>query len=131
MFLPIAALTIATALVFAVPAAHSTPITFGTILSGPNEVPHGANATDNRVVFRLDDARHRGAHPLLRTTRQETYLSPVFDLTQSLIYNAAFVTLEGGLPQAEAALIAGIEGGMTDFNIHTTANMGGALQRRV
>jgi hypothetical protein len=26
-------------------------------------------------------------------------------------YNPAFVTLEGGVPQAEAALIAGIEGG--------------------
>jgi len=33
-----------------------------------------------------------------------TYSSVVFDLTQSTIYNPAFVTLEGGLPQAEAAL---------------------------
>ena len=48
-----------------------------------------------------------------------TYSSAVFDLTQSLIYNPAFVTLEGGLPQAEAALIGGIEGGLTYFNIHT------------
>jgi hypothetical protein len=36
------------------------------------------------------------------------YSSQVFDLTQPLIYNPAFVTLQGGLPQAEAALIAGI-----------------------
>ena len=49
-----------------------------------------------------------------------TYSSPVFDLTQSLIYNPAFVTLQGGLPQAEAALIAGIIGGQTYFNIHTS-----------
>jgi hypothetical protein len=49
-----------------------------------------------------------------------TYSSVVFDLTGSLIYNPAFVTLEGGLPNAEAALIAGIEGGATYFNIHTT-----------
>jgi hypothetical protein len=48
-----------------------------------------------------------------------TYSSVVFNLTQSTIYNPAFVTLEGGLPQAEAALIAGIEGGQTYFNIHT------------
>jgi len=53
-----------------------------------------------------------------------TYSSVVFDLTQSTIYNPAFVTLEGGLPQAEAALIAGIEGGQTYFNIHTTAHPG-------
>ncbi len=42
-----------------------------------------------------------------------TYVSPVFDLTQPLIYNPAFVTMQGGLSQAEAALIAGIENGMT------------------
>jgi hypothetical protein len=52
----------------------------------------------------------------------------VFDLTQSTIYNPAFVTLEGGLPQAEAALIAGIEGGQTYFNIHTTAHPGGEIR---
>src|SRR6202022_2335344 len=57
-----------------------------------------------------------------------TYSSVVFDLTQSLIYNPAFVTLQGGLPQAEAALIAGIEGGATYFNIHTTNFMGGEIR---
>ena len=57
-----------------------------------------------------------------------TYSSVVFDLTQSTIYNPAFVTLEGGLPQAEAALIAGIEGGQTYFNIHTTAHPGGEIR---
>lgn len=57
-----------------------------------------------------------------------TYLSPVFDLTQPLIYNPAFVTMQGGLSQAAAALIAGIEGGMTYLNIHTSANMGGEIR---
>src|SRR5712672_577744 len=57
-----------------------------------------------------------------------TYNSVVFDLTQSTIYNPAFVTLEGGLAQAEAALIAGIEGGQTYFNIHTTAHPGGEIR---
>src|ERR1700737_712587 len=43
---------------------------------------------------------------------QGTFLSQLFSLTQSLIYNPAFVTLQGGtIPQAEAALIAGIEKG--------------------
>jgi len=59
---------------------------------------------------------------------QGTYLSPLFDLTQPPIYNPAFVTLEGGLSQAEAALIAGIEGGNTYFNIHTMANPGGEIR---
>jgi hypothetical protein len=57
-----------------------------------------------------------------------TYSSPVFDLTQSLIYNPAFVTLEGGIPQAEAALITGIENGQTYFNIHTTNFGGGEIR---
>jgi hypothetical protein len=49
-----------------------------------------------------------------------TYTSPVFDLTQALIYNPAFITSHSSsIPQAEAALIAGIENGETYFNIHT------------
>src|SRR6266481_2882563 len=58
-----------------------------------------------------------------------TYSSQVFDLTQSLIYNTTpvtgFVALQGGIPQAEAALIAGIENGETYFNIHATTFPGG------
>jgi hypothetical protein len=58
-----------------------------------------------------------------------TYSSAVFDLTQPLIYNPAFVTLEGGtIPQAEAALITGIEHGMTYLNIHTTNFPGGEIR---
>lgn len=58
-----------------------------------------------------------------------SYSSAVFDLTQPTIYNPAFVTLEGGtIPQAEAALIAGIEHGMTYLNIHTTNNPGGEIR---
>src|SRR2546423_14938521 len=65
--------------------------------------------------------------PLMVTSG--TYGPMTFDLTQSLIYNPAFVTAEGGtIPQAEAALIAGIEGGLTYFNIHTTANPGGEIR---
>ena len=47
-----------------------------------------------------------------------TFTSGVYDLTQPLIYNPAFVGT-GTIAQAEAALIAGIEGGATYFNIHT------------
>jgi hypothetical protein len=58
-----------------------------------------------------------------------TFSSGVYDLTQSSIYNPAFVMMfPGGIPQAEAALIAGIEGGVTYFNIHTTANPGGEIR---
>jgi hypothetical protein len=60
-----------------------------------------------------------------------TYSSAVFDLTQPLIYNPAFVTLEGGLAAAEAALIAGIEGGQTYFNIHTMTNPGGEIRSQL
>ena len=58
-----------------------------------------------------------------------TFSSAVFDLTQPLIYNPAFVTLQGGtIAGAEAALIAGIQGGQTYFNIHTMTNMGGEIR---
>ena len=57
-----------------------------------------------------------------------SYTSPVFDLTQPLIYNPAFITLQGGLPQAEAALIAGLLNNETYLNIHTVMNGGGEIR---
>ena len=55
----------------------------------------------------------------------------VFDLTQPLIYNPAFVTLEGGLPQAEAALIAGLQANQAYLNIHPANNPGGEIRGQV
>ncbi len=57
-----------------------------------------------------------------------SYISPVFDLTQSLIYNPAFITAEGSLPQAEAALMFAIANNLSYLNIHTTANPGGEIR---
>ena len=57
-----------------------------------------------------------------------SYSSQVFDLTQALIYNPAFVTLQGGIPQAEAAFIAGIQNRETYFNIHTVNFGGGEIR---
>jgi hypothetical protein len=63
-----------------------------------------------------------------------TYSSQVFDLTQTLIYNPAFINLQSGLDpatrlaQAEAALIAGIIGGQSYFNIHTVNFPGGEIR---
>jgi hypothetical protein len=60
-----------------------------------------------------------------------SYSSVVFDLTQATIYNPAFVTLQGGLTQAEAALIAGIQNGTTYLNIHTVTNPGGEIRAQL
>ena len=61
-----------------------------------------------------------------------TYTSAVFDLTQSLIYNTTpitgFVAVQGGLAQAEAAFIAGLQAGQTYLNIHTANNPGGEIR---
>ncbi len=54
-----------------------------------------------------------------------TYPLTLFDLTQPTIYNPAFVTLQGGIPQAEAALEMGIQNEETYFNIHTAMFPGG------
>jgi hypothetical protein len=64
--------------------------------------------------------------PLMVTSG--SYGPMTFDLTQPLIYNPAFVTAQGGLANAEAALIAGLESHLTYFNIHTTANPGGEIR---
>jgi hypothetical protein len=56
------------------------------------------------------------------------YVSDSFDLTQASNYNPAFITAEGSLAQAEAALIAGIENGETYLNIHTMMNPGGEIR---
>jgi hypothetical protein len=60
-----------------------------------------------------------------------TYDSAVFDLTQALIYNPAFITANGGLAQAEAALIAGLLAGNTYLNIHTVNFPGGEIRGQV
>jgi hypothetical protein len=64
-----------------------------------------------------------------------TYDPMTFDLTQFTpppgdpgIYNPAFVTAQGGLPNAEAALIAGLTNHLTYFNIHTANNPGGEIR---
>jgi len=64
--------------------------------------------------------------PLMVTSG--SYISPVFDLTQPTIYNPAFVMSSGGLPQAEAALVAGILAGETYLNIHTVSSPGGEIR---
>src|SRR6266566_2725093 len=167
VFLPVTALAIATALMFPVPAAHAIPMTFGTILSGANEVPPVASPGAGTAVVVLDPTAQTlqviasffglttpdtaahihccaplGTNAGVATTvpafqgfplgvTQGDYISHVFDLTQPLIYNPAFVTMQGGLSQAEAALIAGIENDQTYFNIHTMANMGGEIRGKL
>jgi len=43
-------------------------------------------------------------------------------------YNPAFVTAQGGIPSAAAALINGITTGLTYLNIHTVNNPGGEIR---
>ena len=57
-----------------------------------------------------------------------TYSSAVFDLTQATIYNPAFVTAQGGVPQAETALEAGIQNGETYLNVHSSTFPNGEIR---
>ena len=52
----------------------------------------------------------------------------VLDLTLATSYNPAFVTAEGGLANAEAALLAGLAADETYLNIHTTVVPGGEIR---
>jgi hypothetical protein len=50
------------------------------------------------------------------------------DLTLASSYNPVFVADEGGIPQAEAALITAIQTGANYLNIHTSNNPGGEIR---
>jgi hypothetical protein len=56
-----------------------------------------------------------------------TYFN-VFDLTLASSFNPAFVTANGGVAGAEAAFIAGMQAGLTYFNIHTNLFPGGEIR---
>lgn len=57
-----------------------------------------------------------------------TFVSTL-DLTLSSSFNSAFVLAEGGtVSSAAAALVTGLEDGMTYLNIHTTAFPGGEIR---
>jgi hypothetical protein len=51
-----------------------------------------------------------------------------FDLTMASSYNPVFVTANGGIAGAEAALEAGLLAGETYINIHTSAFPGGEIR---
>ena len=51
-----------------------------------------------------------------------------YDLTAAGTYNPAFVTAEGGVPQAEAALLAGLANDEAYLNIHTNLFPGGEIR---
>ncbi|HME07225.1 MAG TPA: CHRD domain-containing protein [Bryobacteraceae bacterium] len=50
------------------------------------------------------------------------------DLTLASSYNPAFVTAEGSVANAEAALLAGIAAGDSYLNIHSTVDPGGEIR---
>jgi CHRD domain len=59
-----------------------------------------------------------------------SYTSPIIDLTLSTSFTGPFVTAFGGgtLAGAEAALLAGLNGGTAYFNIHSTTFPGGEIR---
>ena len=56
------------------------------------------------------------------------YSSALLSLTDPGTYNPAFVTAQGGIGNAEAALVAGIENRETYLNIHTVMFGGGEIR---
>ena len=55
-------------------------------------------------------------------------LDAIYDMTLASSYNPAFVTAQGGIPQAELALYNGMLAGDTYLNIHTTVVPGGEIR---
>ena len=127
-----------------IPPTSSTGTGFASVVLDPMAQTLQVNATfsgltSNDVAAHIHCCAPLGTNAGVATTvpafpgfplmvTSGNYTSAVFDLTQALIYNPAFVTLEGGIPQAEAALITGIENGQTYFNIHTVNFGGGEIR---
>ena len=127
-----------------IPPTNSTGTGFASVVLDPMAQTLQVNATfsgltSNDVAAHIHCCAPLGTNAGVATTvpafpgfplmvTSGIYSSAVFDLTQALIYNPAFVTLEGGIPQAEAALITGIESGQTYFNIHTVNFGGGEIR---
>jgi hypothetical protein len=128
-----------------IPTNPSTATGFASVVLDPTAQTLQVNATfsgltTNDVAAHIHCCEPLGTNAGVATTvpafpgfplqvTSGTYVSQVFDLTQSLIYNPAFVLLQGGtIAGAEAALINGIENGQTYFNIHTTMNPGGEIR---
>ena len=127
-----------------IPPTNSTGTGFASVVLDPMAQTLQVNATfsgltSNDVAAHIHCCAPLGTNAGVATTvpacpgfplmvTSGIYSSAVFDLTQALIYNPAFVTLEGGIPQAEAALITGIENGQTYFNIHTVNFGGGEIR---
>jgi hypothetical protein len=62
-------------------------------------------------------------------TTSGIYDSPVFDLTQPGVWNASFITNNGGTPaSAESVFGAGLADGRAYFNIHTSVFPGGEIR---
>jgi len=55
------------------------------------------------------------------------YLS-TFDLTMASSYNASFITANGGVDGARAALLTGLDAGLAYLNIHTSLYPGGEIR---
>lgn len=51
-----------------------------------------------------------------------------FDLSAASTYNPAFVTAQGSVAAARAALLAGLSSGVAYLNVHTSNNPGGELR---
>ena len=128
-----------------IPTNPSTATGFASVVLDPTAQTLQVNATfsgltSNDVAAHIHCCQPLGTNAGVATTvpafpgfplqvTSGTYSSAVFDLTQPLIYNPAFVTAQGGtIAGAEAALINGIENGQTYFNIHTTINPGGEIR---
>jgi len=56
------------------------------------------------------------------------YNSGALDLTAASTYNPTFVTAQGSVANAEAALLAGLANGQSYFNIHSSFASGGEIR---
>ena len=130
-----------------IPPTNSTGTGFASVVLDPMAQTLQVNATfsgltSNDVAAHIHCCAPLGTNAGVATTlpafagfplnvTQGTYLSPLFSLEDPTFFNPAFVTLEGGMEQAETALINGILNGMTYFNIHTTQNLGGEIRTQL
>ncbi len=117
------ALFLMTTLIFEAPAAHALPLKFvGHLNSAEENNPADTSTATGLATIILD--------PAAQTIQINATFSGLTS-TDVMAHIHCCVPLQGGLPQAEAALINGIENGLTYFNIHTGNFPGGEIRAQL
>lgn len=102
-------------------------VTFGNLL-GPTTVAHIHCCTALPLTGTAGVATTTPSFPGFPAGVTSGSYDRIFDLTAAGTYNPAFVTSNGGVAGARAALLSALTAGRAYYNLHTSAFPGGEIR---